>query len=285
MQDVLGFDKRRGLTKESAHPFTTNSGSVDVRFTNHYYENNFTSAIFSAIHEMGHAIYEQQCDPKYDGTFISGGASLGLHESQSRFYENIVGRHELFWQKHYPVLQKHFPRQLKEVPLSTFHRYINKVEASFIRTEADELTYPLHIMVRYEIEKAIFEDNLSLDELENKWNELFYAYFGLQVSEAKLGLLQDIHWSGGAFGYFPTYALGSALSSQILAYLKKDLDFEKIISSSSLNEINLWLKEKIHHHASSKYANEIIYSAFKENFNVNYYIDYLISKYSKIYGL
>ncbi|MFA7127073.1 MAG: carboxypeptidase M32, partial [Bacilli bacterium] len=285
LQDVLCFDRSHGLMKESEHPFTTGSGSTDVRFTNHYYPKNLQSALFSAIHEMGHALYEQQCDSKYDGTFSTGGASLSLHESQSRFYENILGRSKAFWEQHYSVLQRQFSKELQDVSLDEFYRTINQVKASFIRTEADELTYSLHIMLRYDLEKAIFVEGLSIDDLQDKWNDLFFEYFGLVVPSVKEGLLQDIHWAGGMFGYFPTYALGSAYSAQIFHYMKKDLDFEGVIASGNTKAINEWLKTKIHQFASSRYPKDIIRQAIGEDFDVSYYIDYLISKYSCLYGI
>ncbi len=285
LQDVLGFNRTYGLMKESEHPFTSGSGSTDVRFTNHYYEDNVVSAIFSAIHEMGHGLYEQQCDPKYNGTFNQGGASLALHESQSRFYENIVGRSYEFWMKHYPELQQQFPKQLEHLSLDAFYQAINQVEASYIRTESDELTYSLHIMLRYDLEKAIFVEGLSIDELESKWNALFYEYFGLEVPSVKQGVLQDIHWAGGMFGYFPTYALGSAYSAQIFHHMKKDLSFEEVMASGNTKPINEWLKTKIHRFAASKYPKEIIREAIGEDFNVKYYVDYLINKYSHLYGI
>jgi carboxypeptidase Taq len=285
LQDVLCFDRNHGLMKESEHPFTSGSGSFDVRFTNHYYPELVTSAIFSAIHEMGHALYEQQCDPKFNHTFSSGGASLALHESQSRLFENILGRDLSFWRQHYPFLQQTFPEQLKDVTVEQFYRYINQVEGSYIRTEADELTYSLHIMLRYDLEKAIFTDQVSIDELEGKWNELFYQYFGMNVPDAKNGILQDVHWSSGMFGYFPTYALGSATSAQIYHHMKKDLPVEEILATKNTKEINEWLKVRIHQFASSKYPKEILMIALQEPFNVSYYIDYLIQKYSSLYGI
>ena len=171
LSDVLCFDKNHGLIKESEHPFTSGFGTSDVRFTVHYYEDNPVSAIFSAIHELGHALYEQQCDPALDKTLSGGGGSMALHESQSRFYENIIGRSYEFWKVHFPVLKKTFKKQLKGIILDDFYKFINISEASLIRTEADELTYPIHIMIRYDIEKAIFNNEVEVKDLPKLWNQ------------------------------------------------------------------------------------------------------------------
>lgn len=283
--DVLAFDRNFGLMKESEHPFTSGFGSTDVRFTVHYYENDFTSSIFSCIHELGHALYEQQVNPELNDTNVGGGASMSLHESQSRLYENMLGRSKEFWSAHYPKLQSLFNEQLHDVSLEEFYLYINKVEASYIRTEADELTYPLHIMLRYDLEKAIFNENLEPSKLNDAWNELFSNYFGLEVKDSKTGVLQDIHWAGGMFGYFPTYALGSAYSAQLYHYLEKDVDINKTLLSKTTKPINEWMKNKIHLLGSSMYPKDIILKAINEEFNPKYYVDYLINKYSKIYNI
>lgn len=281
--DVLAFDRNRGLMKESEHPFTSGYGTSDVRFTNHYHEDEFTSAIFSAIHELGHATYEQQIDPALDDTFSGGGASMALHESQSRLYENIIGRSYEFWETHFPKLQATFPEQLKGVTLDEFYHFVNTVQASYIRTEADELTYPLHIMLRYDLEKAIFNNELDVDDLEKAWNDLFYQYFGIKVDQVKFGILQDVHWSGGMFGYFPTYALGSAYAAQFYHHMEKEVDVKAVIRSGNTKDINEWMKNKIHKYGSSLYPKDIVRLAIGEDFNPECYVNYLINKYSKIY--
>ena len=283
--DVLGFDRNHGLMKESEHPFTSGFGSNDVRFTVHYYEHDFTSSIFSCIHELGHALYEQQIDPILNDTNVGGGASMSLHESQSRLYENMLGRSHEFWEAHYPKLQSLFNEQLKDVSLDEFHMFINRVEASFIRTEADELTYPLHIMLRFDLERALFDGDLEVKDLENAWNEKFYDYFGIEVESAKKGVLQDIHWAGGMFGYFPTYALGSAYSAQLYYHLEKEVDIKQTLLSKTTKSINEWMKNKIHLVGSTMYPKDIIQKAINEEFNPEYYVNYLINKYSKIYNI
>lgn len=282
---VMCFDEKYGVMKESEHPFTSGYGTTDLRVTCHYYEHLLTSGIFSIIHELGHATYEGQCDPKYDDTPLSGGTTLAMHESQSRFYENIVGRSYAFWQKHYPVLKEMFPEQLNHISLDAFYHAINKVEKSLIRTEADELTYPLHIMVRYDIEKAIFKDNVKVSQLPELWNKLYKAYLDIDVPSDSEGILQDIHWAGGSFGYFPTYALGSAYAAQLYHQMKQEINVDEAFGKETLKDVHYWLKEKVHQFAGSKSPKEILMIATHEEFNPKYYIEYLKEKYSKIYNL
>ncbi len=281
LRDVMCFDKSRGIMKLSEHPFTSGFGTDDVRITNHYYANKFDSSVFSAIHETGHALYEQQCDKALNGTLSYGGASLGLHESQSRFYENVIGRSRAFWTVHYPKLQQTFARQLKGVSLDEFLKHINNVQRSFVRTEADELTYPLHVMLRYEIEKKVISGELEVKDLPKYWNEKFTEYFGITPKSDTEGVLQDVHWAYGNFGYFPTYALGSAIASQLYHYMSKDFNVEQSLQSGTTAQVNEWLKEHVHKYGSSKYPDEILRLATGEDFNPDYYIDYLIDKYSK----
>lgn len=282
---VMCFDETYGVIKESEHPFTSGYGTTDVRVTCHYYEHLLTSSIFSMIHELGHATYERQCDKKFDDTALSGGTTLAMHESQSRFYENIVGRSYSFWKRHYHKLQETFEEELKHINLDDFYHAINKVENSLIRTEADELTYPLHIMVRYDIEKAIFENNLKASELPALWNQLYKEYLEIDVPSDTEGILQDVHWAGGSFGYFPTYALGSAYAAQLYHQMKKEIDVEDAFGSETLEKVHHWLREKVHQYAGSKTPKEILLLATNEEFNPKYYIEYLKEKYSKIYNL
>lgn len=285
LMDVMCFDKSRGLMKESEHPFTSGFGTSDVRITNHYYEDLLISSIFSCIHELGHATYEQQCNPLLDSTLVGGGTSMAMHESQSRFYENIVGRSYEFWVRHYPKLKSIFSDELKDVTLDEFYKHINNVECSLIRTEADELTYPLHIMVRYEIEKLIIESDIDVYELPKLWNKLYKEYLGIDVPNDKQGILQDVHWAGGSFGYFPTYALGSAYGAQLLDAMKKDLDFEKVIGEENLKVINEWLKNKIHIYGATKTPDELMNIATGKSFDASYFVEYLKNKFSKLYNL
>lgn len=283
--EVLCFDFERGTMGETEHPFTWNTSSNDVRITNHFYLNEFSFSLFSAIHEFGHATYEQNVDPKYNGTFIGSGVSMAMHESQSRFYENIIGRNYNFWKVHFPKIKELYSEQFKDVTLDEFYKYVNFVETSYIRTEADELTYPLHIMLRYELEKELISGKLEVKDLEKVWNEKFKEYFGLEVPKSSLGVLQDSHWSGGSIGYFPTYALGSAIASQMYYKMNEEFDVEKTFETGNTKKINEWLKDKVHKFGSSKYPKEILKIALNEKFDAKYYIEYLINKYSKIYNL
>jgi carboxypeptidase Taq len=279
LMDVFSYDKKRGLLKESAHPFTSGVSSVDTRITTHYHEDNIASSIFSTIHEMGHGIYELQNDPKYDDTMLHGGTSLGIHESQSRMYENMIGRSFVFWQTHYPKLIQLFPKQFKDISVVEFYRFINQAKRSLIRIEADELTYSLHVMVRYELEKELIKGNIKVKDLPKKWRLLMSQYVGVRPKTDKEGVLQDIHWSGGAIGYFPTYALGSAYAAQIYQAMSREINIESAIEQNKIELINAWLKEHIHQFASTKTPKEILMMSTKENFNPNYYVEYLKRKF------
>jgi carboxypeptidase Taq len=281
--DVLAFDRTKGLMKESVHPFTWNTHPSDVRFTTRYLENFVFSSIFAAIHELGHATYEQQVDEKWNDTGLTGGTSMGVHESQSRFYENVIGRSKVFWEKHFPKFKELFPKQMENITVDEFHKASNKVEASFIRVEADELTYPLHIMVRYEIERLLFSNKIQVDDLPRVWNEKMVEYLGVEPKNDADGVLQDVHWSAGLFGYFPTYALGTAYASQFYNAMKKDLDVENLVETGNIKEINEWLKEKIHQFGKSKTPNELLLEVTGEEFNPKYYVEYLKEKYTKLY--
>ncbi len=280
LTNVLKYDLNRGVLKESEHPFTSGVTSVDTRITTHYYEYNLASAIFSTIHETGHAIYEQQNDQKYDDTFLHGGTSLGIHESQSRMFENMFGRSLTFWKVHYPKLVELFPKQLKKVPVEDFYKYINQAKRSFIRIEADELTYSLHIMLRYELEKQLINGKLKVKDLPRKWKQLMKSYVGITPKTDSLGVLQDVHWSSGLIGYFPTYALGTAYAAQIYSSMDKDININKQIEENNFANINNWLKEHIHKFACLKTPAEIMKLATKEEFNPKYFVKYLKDKYS-----
>jgi carboxypeptidase Taq len=280
LTDVFKFDLNHGVVRTSAHPFTSNFSSFDVRITTRYIENSIESAIFSTIHEMGHGIYEQNIDPKLKDTYLASGSSMGIHESQSRMYENMIGRSFAFWEVHYDHLKEIFDKELKNVSLLDFYQYINRAERSLIRTEADELTYPLHIMVRYEIEKQLISGKLKVKDVSKRWKKLYQEYVGIRPKNDKEGVLQDIHWSAGSFGYFPTYALGSAYAAQIYYAMNKSFNFENAISNNNIEKINTWLKDHIHKYGQTKTPKEILLLATKEPFNSTYYIEYLKRKFS-----
>ncbi len=281
--DVFHFDRNAGLMKKSVHPFTWNTSPEDVRFTTKYLENYVFSSIFAAIHELGHALYEQQVSTAYDDTLLNGGTSMGIHESQSRFYENTIGRSKEFWEVHLPKFKELFPEQSKDMTVMDMYRAVNKVEASLIRIEADELTYPLHIMLRYDIEQKLINNEISVDDLPSLWNDTIEEYLGIRPNNNSEGVLQDVHWSGGMIGYFPTYALGTAYSAQIFMAMKKELNVFELVKNNEIEKINLWLKEKLHNYGSSKTPKELLLMITKEEFNPKYYIEYLKEKYTDLY--
>ncbi len=281
--DVMKFDRTRGLMKKSVHPFTWNTSPEDVRFTTRYLENYVFSSIFAAIHELGHATYEQQISTDFDTTLLNGGTSMGIHESQSRFYENTIGRSLEFWETHFDKFKELFPKQTKGLTPEDMYKAVNKAEASLIRVEADELTYAIHIMLRYDIERKLMSGETSVDELPQLWNDSMVEYLGIRPNSNSDGVLQDVHWSGGMIGYFPTYALGSAYSAQIYYTMLKELDLFKLIKENQIEKINDWLKQKIHKFGSSKTPKEIILEVTGEEFNAKYYIKYLKEKYTKLY--
>ena len=281
----IGFDFNRGVMSETEHPYTTNLHNKDVRITNHYYLNNVESALFSTIHESGHAIYEMGISDQITMSAIGTGVSMGMHESQSRFYENMIGRNPLFWKKVYPKLQETFNEQLKDVTLDDFTLAINHAESSFIRTEADELTYALHIMVRYEIEKKMFMEEMDYDTLPQLWNDLYKEYLGIIPKDDREGILQDMHWAGGMLGYFPSYAIGSAIASQIYSYMQKTTEIEHWIEDGRFDQIKQFLGEHIHQYGCIYSTNEMLEMMMGEKFNPQYYVNYLKEKFMKVYEL
>ena len=277
VSEYLGFDFKSGAMGESEHPFTTSINKNDVRFTTKYIESDPISALFSTIHETGHGIYEQQIGDNLVDTILETGGSMGLHESQSRFYENVIGRSKSFWKG--LKKSKKLYSQLDKIKIDDLYKLMNKVERSPVRIEADELTYPLHIMVRYEIEKEICEDKINIKNLPEIWNEKMKKYLGIIPKNLSQGVLQDVHWSAGLIGYFPSYAIGSAYASQICNAMRKDLDLESLLENGQLDIIQNWLKEKIHKYGLLKDTGEIIKKVTGEELNPKYYIDYLKEKY------
>ena len=280
----VGFDFEKGLVETSEHPFTLNLNKNDVRLTTNNKRNIPFSTVFSIIHEAGHGIYEQQTADNLIDTLLGAGGSMGLHESQSRFMENIVGRNRAFWKPLYKKAMGFYPF-LKDIDFEEFIKQINKIEPELIRTEADELTYSLHIMIRYEIEKMIFAGEVSIDDLPKIWNQKMIEYLGIEPKNNSEGLMQDVHWYCGLIGYFPSYAIGNAYASQIYNTMKKDFDIEKALENQELNKITDWLGEKIHKYGKLKDTPEIIKEVTGEEWNPKYYIDYLKEKYSKIYEI
>lgn len=283
--ELMKFDLERGMLKESVHPFTMGVDMDDVRLTTHYYENDLASAMLSTAHEGGHALYEQNIDRKLQPTLLATGTSNGIHESQSRIYENNFCKSHAFVSYFLPYLKSVFNEQLEDVDVETFYKGINKVEPSFIRIEADELTYSLHIMIRYEIELGLIDGTIKVEDLPRVWNQKVKDYLGITPGSDAEGVLQDVHWSEGLFGYFPTYALGSAYAAQLSHYMAKEMNVDDYLAEGNFEPLTTWLNENIHQYGALKKPNELIELITGERLNSKYYCDYLEEKYTKIYDL
>lgn len=283
---AYGYDLNRGRQDEAVHPFCTNFSRNDVRITTRFRPDWLNPALFGTMHEAGHAMYEQGVAESLEGTPLGTDTSLGVHESQSRMWENIVGRSKGFWSWALPRLQEVFPDQLANVDLDTFYRAINKVQRSFIRVEADEATYNLHIMLRFELEKDLVSGKLPVANLPKEWNDRFEAYFGIAPPTDTLGVLQDVHWSSGLIGYFPTYALGNLLSVQYYNQAVKDRpSIPDDIASGRFDTLRTWLNENIHRHGRKFTSDELTRRVTGESIQSRDYIAYLKAKYSEVYGL
>ena len=267
------------------HPFTTNFGPEDVRVTTHYYEDHFISSIFSTLHEGGHALFMQNEPSEVYENHCAERMTNGMHETISRFFENLVGRSEAFVHFMLPKLREITGGTFSDISEREFYEAVNISRPSLVRTEADELSYCLHIMVRYELEKAFVNGTISVDEIPALWNAKYKEYLGLDVPNDSVGCLQDVHWSGCPFGYFPSYALGNAYGAQILHRMKQDLDVDATIRTGELSRIAEWLKERVFSIASLSTPDEWIRGITGEPLNVNYYLDYLENKYKTLYAL
>ena len=285
LMDIEGLDRGHVGLSTTEHPFTTSLGShLDSRITTHYYEEDFVASMYSVLHEGGHALYETGVKDEYAYTALDSGVSMSVHESQSRFYENIIGRSRAFCNLVFPKLCELFP-QLRERSSEEFYRAVNKVQPSLIRTEADEVTYSLHVMVRYEIEKRVMAGELEVKDIPAEWNRLYKEYLGIDVPDDKQGCLQDSHWAGGMIGYFPSYALGSAYGAQFLAKIKETVDVDKCVESGDLKPLNAWNREHIWQFGKLYPPVELIEKVFGAPFDAEYYVAYLESKCREIYGL
>jgi carboxypeptidase Taq len=282
----FGYDWKRGRQDKSPHPFTTSFGANDVRITTRADENYLNTALFGTLHECGHALYELGISQDYERNSLAGGASLALHESQSRMYENLVGRSMPFWEHFYPVLQDTFTAQLGSVDLETFYKGINKVEPSLIRVEADEATYNLHIMLRLEIEIALMEGTLAVRDLPEIWNTKMEEYLGVTPPNDADGVLQDIHWAGGMIGYFSTYALGNLISVQLWEVINEDItNLDDQIRRGEFGNLLDWLITNIHTHGKKYEPQELVQRVTGSKIDPAHYMRYLKAKYSEIYGL
>ena len=285
VKKYLGFTSDWGYMGLTEHPFTNGFSKNDVRVTVNYDEHNVTAAIYSLIHECGHAFYEHQVDAKYDKYPFLRNMSSGMHESQSRFFENYLGRRKAFFKKLYPKLQELFPENLGNVTLDDFIRAANVSKCSLIRTEADELTYPIHILIRYELEKDIFAGKADLDKLDELWDEKYEKYLGIRAEKPSDGILQDVHWADASFGYFPTYALGSAIGAQLFHKMKEDLDVDALLEKGQFKKITDYLHKNVQHDGALYTFEQIVKRATGEDFDPHYYIDYLKEKYKGLYGV
>ncbi|MFG6350986.1 MAG: carboxypeptidase M32, partial [Oscillospiraceae bacterium] len=284
LMEVLGLDRAHCAIGETEHPYTLEFNNRDVRITTHYYEDDVGNSMYSVIHEGGHAKYELGISDDVQYTCLAGGVSMGVHESQSRFYENLIGRSLPFIQAIFPKMREFFPEQLGDVTAEQFYRAVNKAQPSLIRTEADELTYCLHIMVRYEIEKQLIGGTLAVKDVPETWNRLYKEYLGVDVPDDRRGCLQDSHWSGGAFGYFPSYALGSAYGAQMLKNMEADIDVWGPVSRGDLSGVSAWLGEKVHRYGGLMEPADVVKNACGE-FDPTVFADYLEKKYGELYGL
>ena len=285
LMDVLGLDRKYCAIGETEHPFTTGFTKYDVRITTHYHEDAVEASMYSVIHEGGHATYERNIADAITMLPIGRGVSMSVHESQSRFFENIIGRSEPFIEAIFPRMQEIFQEQLRDVTAHEFYVAVNKAEPSLIRTEADELTYSLHVMVRYELEKRLFNGDLEAKDLPREWNRLYKEYLGIDVPDDRRGVLQDSHWAGGLFGYFPSYALGSAYGAQLIKRMEREIDVWGNVRNGDLKPIVEWLTDKIYRFGAIKDPTVLMEEAFGAPFDPTYYTDYLTKKYTGLYHL
>jgi carboxypeptidase Taq len=281
----IHFDFEAGRQDTSEHPFTTNFNSNDVRVTTRIDEHDLGNMTWSCIHEGGHALYEQGLPAEEYGLPLGEYCSLSIHESQSRLWENCIGRGAAFWKHYFPVLRSYFPEQLEKVSAKNFYKGINKVGPSLIRTEADELTYHFHVMIRYEIEKLLIEGSIQAKDIPAYWNEHYQKYLGITVPDDKRGCLQDVHWSHGSFGYFATYSTGSLYAAQFYAAISaENASVEKEIGEGNTQAVFQWLQQHIYPHGRYYDSGTLCKMATGETLNSRYFIDYATAKYAGIYA-
>ncbi|MBC7397006.1 MAG: carboxypeptidase M32 [Bdellovibrionales bacterium] len=287
MIQQMGYTFDNGRADDAPHPFCTTFGPGDVRITIRHDEHHFNMMFFAAVHEAGHGLYELGLPMKEQyGLPLGSALSLAFHESQSRFWENNVARSLPYWKGNFPSLQKEFPENLAKVSVDEFYKSVNLVEPSFIRVEADELTYHAHIYIRYLIEKSLLEGSIEVKDVPRVWNERYEEYLGIRPKNDAEGCLQDVHWAYGAIGYFPTYSFGSFYAAQLYAQLKKEhSNFDALIESGDLKPILTWLREKVHMTGRLHTSNELLKKVTGEELQVKYFMDYAREKYGKIYGL
>ena len=283
---TFGYDWERGRQDRSVHPFCVSPGQDDVRITTRFDGGWLAPALFGTMHEAGHALYTQGVDPGYARTPLEGGTSMGVHESQSRLWENLVGRSRAFWSYYYPKLQKVFPEALSRVDSESFYHAINVLKPSEIRVEADEVTYNLHILLRFELEVALIEGSLSVADLPDAWNAKMEEYLGIVPENDALGVLQDIHWADGLFGYFPTYTIGNVLSVQFFdAAVKTHPEIPVQMERGEFSTLLGWLRENVHRHGARYYPDELIREATGRPLDIAPYLSYLKNKFGELYDM
>jgi carboxypeptidase Taq len=281
---AMGYDFERGRLDRSAHPFTTGFHPTDVRVTTRVSADDLTTCLFSCLHEGGHGLYDQGLDPAHWGTPLGESVSLGLHESQSRLWENCVGRSMAFWRHFFPLLKETFPDALSAVSLDAFHAAINAVRPSLIRTEADELTYNFHIILRFELEQALIGGTLLPRDLPEAWNAAMRDTLGVVPAHDAEGVLQDIHWAHGAFGYFPTYTLGNLYAAQFWRQAQRDIhDLPTLLEGGRLEPLVSWLRDRIHRWGRAYGCDELLVRVTGEGLNADHFIEYLEEKYAAVY--
>ncbi|MDR2760063.1 MAG: carboxypeptidase M32 [Spirochaetaceae bacterium] len=286
LMEGLGFDTRRGRLDISVHPFTSSLGFNDIRITTRYAPANVLSSVFSTIHESGHAFYELGLSPELQGSCLAEGASMAVHESQSRLWENVIGRSLPFWEWWLPRLKARFPEQLLGVAPEAFYRAVNQVRPSLIRVDADEVSYALHIILRFELEKQLFAGSLRVEDLPGAWNRLMKDLIGVTPPSDTAGVLQDVHWSMGSFGYFPSYALGNLYGLQIWEKLRQDLpETGTLIREGKFEILYQWLREKIYRSGCRVEPAALLAQVTGEKLSVNPFLRYLKDKYTVLYGL
>lgn len=285
MLKELGYDFDAGRQDISEHPFTINFNPNDVRITTRIDENDLSSMVWSCIHELGHALYEQGLDSEEYGLPAGEPASYSIHESQSRLWENHIGRSHAFCERWLPVLKEFFPVQLNSVSVTDFYNGINKVEPSPIRTEADEVTYHFHVMIRYELEKRLIEGTLNVADIPAYWNEQYENYLGIRIADDRQGCLQDVHWSHGSFGYFPTYSVGSFYAAQFFARAQEEVPgLEKHLANGNTRPVRDWALMNVYKYGRTSTSEEICAAVSGKSLDIHYFLDYIVAKYKNIYN-
>lgn len=279
----IGYDLEAGRMDTSVHPYTFGISQSDVRITTRYNENDFQIAVFSALHEAGHGLYEQNFSESLKNTPLAEASSMGMHEAQALFWEGFIGRSKAFWETNADLLEKYAPAGIHTLSLEQIYHSLHAVKPSFIRVEADEVTYPLHIMIRYELEKGLLTGEIKAADLPQIWNEKMEEYLGIRPETDREGVLQDIHWASGDFGYFPSYTLGYIYASQLHSALSKTVDIEETVRQGQFSPIKQWFTKNVYQYGKMKKPLEIIEDLSGEQLNPDHFVHYLNKKYKKIY--